>query len=58
MTAYIQDAIVLFGDSITQGGWEAGGFAQRLARVLKFSLNSIHDLHVYLLKMTMFVNLT
>ena len=43
MTAYIQDAIVLFGDSITQGGWEAGGFAQRLARVLKFSLNSIQD---------------
>ncbi|KAG8826461.1 hypothetical protein FRC18_010066 [Serendipita sp. 400] len=26
-----QDAIVLFGDSITQGGWEAGGFAQKLA---------------------------
>lgn len=31
MTAYVQDAIVLFGDSITQGGWAEGGIAQRLA---------------------------
>ncbi|KZO95715.1 SGNH hydrolase [Calocera viscosa TUFC12733] len=25
------DAIMLLGDSLTQGGWEPGGFAQRLA---------------------------
>jgi len=25
------DSIFLFGDSLTQGGWQAGGFAQRLA---------------------------
>ncbi|EJD06068.1 SGNH hydrolase [Fomitiporia mediterranea MF3/22] len=31
MTAPIQDAIVLLGDSLTQGGWEPNGFAQRLA---------------------------
>ncbi|OCB89697.1 SGNH hydrolase [Sanghuangporus baumii] len=31
MTAPVQDAIVLLGDSLTQGGWEAHGFAQRLA---------------------------
>ncbi|KAL5490526.1 IAH1 [Sanghuangporus weigelae] len=33
MTAPVQDAIVLLGDSLTQGGWEAHGFAQRLASV-------------------------
>ena len=31
MTASALDAIVLLGDSITQGGWEAGGFSQQLA---------------------------
>ncbi len=31
MTANALDAIVLLGDSITQGGWEAGGFSQQLA---------------------------
>ena len=31
MTANALDAIVLLGDSITQGGWEAEGFAQQLA---------------------------
>jgi hypothetical protein len=31
MAAYVQDAIVLLGDSITQSGWQVYGFAQRLA---------------------------
>lgn len=31
MTANALDAIVLLGDSITQGGWDAGGFSQQLA---------------------------
>lgn len=31
MTANALDAIVLLGDSITQGGWQAGGFSQQLA---------------------------
>ncbi|KAI9570428.1 SGNH hydrolase-type esterase domain-containing protein [Boletus coccyginus] len=29
--AHTQDAILLLGDSITQGGWDQSGFAQRLA---------------------------
>ena len=32
MAANIQDAIVLLGDSLTQGGYEFNGFAARLAR--------------------------
>jgi hypothetical protein len=32
MAAAVQDVIMLLGDSITQGGWESGAFAQRLAR--------------------------
>lgn len=32
MAATIQDAIMLFGDSITQGSWEQNGIAARLAR--------------------------
>lgn len=34
MAATIQEAIMLFGDSITQGGWEPGlnGFGERLSR--------------------------
>ncbi|PAV23284.1 SGNH hydrolase [Pyrrhoderma noxium] len=32
MAAPVQDAIVLLGDSITQYGWEAGCFAQRLSQ--------------------------
>jgi hypothetical protein len=34
MAANIQDVIMLFGDSITQGGWEPdlNGFGQRLSR--------------------------
>lgn len=32
MAANVQDVIMLFGDSLTQGGWEPNGFGQRLAR--------------------------
>ena len=32
MSATVQDAILLFGDSITQAGWQPGGFASQLAR--------------------------
>ncbi|KAJ7470598.1 SGNH hydrolase-type esterase domain-containing protein [Mycena latifolia] len=31
MAANVQDAIMLFGDSITQAGWTEGGFGARLA---------------------------
>ncbi|OAX39179.1 hypothetical protein K503DRAFT_799840 [Rhizopogon vinicolor AM-OR11-026] len=31
MAANVQDVIMLIGDSITQNGWEQGGFAQLLA---------------------------
>jgi len=31
MAANIYDSILLFGDSIIEGGWAAGGLAQRLA---------------------------
>jgi len=33
MAANVYDSIMLFGDSITEGGWVAGGLAQRLAQV-------------------------
>ena len=35
MSASVQDVFMLFGDSITQGGWEPGvnGFGQRLSRM-------------------------
>ncbi|KAG8876031.1 hypothetical protein FRB98_007503 [Tulasnella sp. 332] len=36
------DTILLFGDSLTQGGWEAGGFAQRLAYVYARKLDVIN----------------
>lgn len=34
MAATTQDVIMLFGDSLTQGGWEPGleGFGERLSR--------------------------
>lgn len=32
MAANVQDAIVLLGDSLTQGGYELNGFAARLSR--------------------------
>ena len=38
MAAPVQDAIVLLGDSITQYGWEAGCFAQRLSRKFFFAM--------------------
>lgn len=31
MVSNVQDSIMLLGDSLTQGGWEPNGFAQRLA---------------------------
>jgi hypothetical protein len=31
---YMQDSIVLFGDSITEGGYELFGIAARLSRTL------------------------
>jgi len=37
MAAYVHDVFMLFGDSITQGGWEPGvnGFGQRLSRMYR-----------------------
>lgn len=32
--ASVQDAIMLFGDSITQLGWQDGGFGQQLTRTV------------------------
>ena len=32
MAAKVMDAIMLLGDSLTQGGWHLDGFAARLAR--------------------------
>jgi hypothetical protein len=34
MAANFYDSILLFGDSITEGGWAAGALAQRLAGLL------------------------
>jgi hypothetical protein len=31
MAANVQDVVMLVGDSLTQFGWEQGGFAQLLA---------------------------
>lgn len=31
MASNVEDAIMLFGDSITQGAWQPDGLAQRLA---------------------------
>ncbi|CCM03909.1 uncharacterized protein FIBRA_06060 [Fibroporia radiculosa] len=42
MSASIQDAIMLLGDSLTQGGWEAHGFAQRLAFAYNRKLDVIN----------------
>ncbi|GBE82606.1 SGNH hydrolase [Sparassis crispa] len=42
MAAYVQDVIMLLGDSLTQGGWEAGGFAQRLAFVYNRKLDVLN----------------
>jgi len=42
MSANVQDVIMLLGDSLTQGGWEANGFAQRLAYVYNRKLDVIN----------------
>ncbi|GAB1517379.1 isoamyl acetate-hydrolyzing esterase [Rhizoctonia solani] len=42
MAANALDSIMLFGDSLTQGGWEPGGFAQRLAYVYARKLDVIN----------------
>jgi lysophospholipase L1-like esterase len=44
MAANVQDAIMLFGDSLTQGGWEPNmnGFGQRLAHVYARKLDVIN----------------
>jgi len=42
MAANTQDVIMLFGDSLTQGGWEPSGFAQRLASVYARKLDVIN----------------
>lgn len=38
MAAHVQDVFMLFGDSITEGGWEPNynGFGQRLTRMWSF----------------------
>jgi hypothetical protein len=42
MAANALDTIMLFGDSITQGGWQPHGFAQRLAYVYARKLDVIN----------------
>ncbi|KIJ68948.1 hypothetical protein HYDPIDRAFT_105485 [Hydnomerulius pinastri MD-312] len=42
MAAYTQDVIMLLGDSLTQGGWEPSGFAQRLASAYVRKLDVIN----------------
>jgi len=42
MAANIQDVIMLFGDSLTQGGWEPSGFAQQLASAYVRKLDVIN----------------
>ncbi|EPQ54261.1 SGNH hydrolase [Gloeophyllum trabeum ATCC 11539] len=42
MNAYTQDCICLLGDSLTQGGWEPHGFAQRLSYVYARKLDVIN----------------
>jgi len=42
MAANVEDVIMLVGDSLTQGGWESHGFAQRLAYVYNRKLDVIN----------------
>ncbi|KAF9815453.1 hypothetical protein IEO21_04624 [Rhodonia placenta] len=42
MAANIGDMIMLFGDSLTQRGWESNGFAERLAYVYNRKLDVIN----------------
>jgi len=42
MAAAVQDVFMLFGDSLTQGGWDNNGLAQRLAHVYARKLDVIN----------------
>jgi len=42
MAASVQDSILLFGDSLTEGGWVEGGFAQLLAVAYNRKLDVIN----------------
>lgn len=42
MSETVQDAILLFGDSITQGSWQPDGIAQKLAYVYARKLDVIN----------------
>ncbi|KAJ7738517.1 SGNH hydrolase [Mycena maculata] len=42
MAANVQDAIMLFGDSLTQAGWEEGGFGARLQHVYSRKLDVLN----------------
>ena len=59
MAAPVQDAIVLLGDSITQYGWEAGCFAQRLSRKFFFA-PTMYDylVHVRLRSLILVISLS
>ncbi|KAI0070356.1 SGNH hydrolase [Panus rudis PR-1116 ss-1] len=42
MAANVQDVIMLVGDSLTQGGWEPHGFAQKLAYIYNRKLDVLN----------------
>ncbi|KAJ7285684.1 GDSL Lipase/Acylhydrolase [Mycena rebaudengoi] len=42
MSAYVQDAIVLFGDSLTEAIWDEGGFGPRLANAYSRKLDVVN----------------
>ncbi|KAI8998989.1 SGNH hydrolase [Trametes punicea] len=42
MAAYVQDAIMLLGDSLTQGGYDMNGFAAKLAHVYNRKMDVIN----------------
>ncbi|OCH95192.1 SGNH hydrolase [Obba rivulosa] len=42
MAANVEDVIMLLGDSLTQGGWQAHGFAQQLAYVYNRKLDVLN----------------
>jgi len=43
MAANILDAIMLFGDSITQGSWDLNGIGARLSCWFLFLFSSLHE---------------
>lgn len=45
MAAHVQDAIMLLGDSLTQGGFDLNGFAAKLARTPVLRLYPARDMH-------------